>query len=97
MHEQTYRPPLGRRIELPSPCGGSDYPTNRTPSSTNPTAETPTVTRAMALLVAPAELLRAVAAIYERGWGIALDDVGAVPDSLALLSFIAPRPSSSWT
>jgi len=43
-----------------------------------------------ALLVAPAQLLRAVAAIRERGWGIALDDVGAVPDSLALLPFIAP-------
>jgi hypothetical protein len=26
----------------------------------------------------------------ERGWGVALDDVGANPDSLALLPFIAP-------
>ncbi len=43
-----------------------------------------------ALLVQPAELLRAVASIRERGWGIALDDVGAVPDSLALLPFIGP-------
>jgi EAL domain-containing protein (putative c-di-GMP-specific phosphodiesterase class I) len=43
-----------------------------------------------ALLTRPAELLRAVAAMRERGWGIALDDVGAVPDSLALLPFIEP-------
>ncbi len=43
-----------------------------------------------AILKAPAELLRTIRDIRERGWGVALDDVGAVPDSLALLPFIAP-------
>jgi EAL domain-containing protein (putative c-di-GMP-specific phosphodiesterase class I) len=43
-----------------------------------------------ALLKAPAELLRTVREIRQRGWGIALDDVGAVPESLALLPFVAP-------
>jgi EAL domain-containing protein (putative c-di-GMP-specific phosphodiesterase class I) len=39
---------------------------------------------------APAETMRACANIRARGWGIALDDVGAVPESLALLPIIAP-------
>jgi EAL domain-containing protein (putative c-di-GMP-specific phosphodiesterase class I) len=43
-----------------------------------------------ALLRRPAELLRAVAMLRAAGCGIALDDVGADPDSLALLPFIAP-------
>jgi EAL domain-containing protein (putative c-di-GMP-specific phosphodiesterase class I) len=43
-----------------------------------------------ALLKAPAQLLQTVRQIRQRGWGIALDDVGAVPDSLALLPFVAP-------
>jgi EAL domain-containing protein (putative c-di-GMP-specific phosphodiesterase class I) len=38
----------------------------------------------------PAELLRLVAAARANGWGIALDDVGAEPASLALLPFLAP-------
>ena len=38
----------------------------------------------------PAELLRALAQLREAGCGIALDDVGAMPGSLALLPFIAP-------
>jgi EAL domain-containing protein (putative c-di-GMP-specific phosphodiesterase class I) len=43
-----------------------------------------------ALMNNPAELLRCVRQMRERGCGIALDDVGAVPDSLALLPFLAP-------
>jgi len=38
----------------------------------------------------PAELLRQVAAFRARGWGIALDDVGADPGSLALLPLLRP-------
>ena len=42
------------------------------------------------LLEDPAALFRAIRRIRDRGWGIALDDVGAVPASLAMLPFIAP-------
>lgn len=42
------------------------------------------------LLRRPAELLLLIGWARERGWGIALDDVGADPDSLALLPFVAP-------
>ena len=38
----------------------------------------------------PAELLRLVEWARTNGWGIALDDVGAEPASLALLPFLAP-------
>ncbi|MCU1365926.1 MAG: hypothetical protein JWN39_1565, partial [Ilumatobacteraceae bacterium] len=38
----------------------------------------------------PAMLLRAVEWARRHGWGIALDDVGSHPDSLALLPFVAP-------
>jgi EAL domain-containing protein (putative c-di-GMP-specific phosphodiesterase class I) len=38
----------------------------------------------------PSELLRTIRWARERGWGIALDDVGVNPDSLALLPFVAP-------
>lgn len=43
-----------------------------------------------ALVADPAELLRTVARVRELGWGIALDDVGADPASLALLPLVAP-------
>ena len=43
-----------------------------------------------ALTRRPAELLHAVYQLRAAGCAIALDDVGAVPDSLALLPFIAP-------
>ncbi|MGA2304435.1 MAG: EAL domain-containing protein [Acidimicrobiales bacterium] len=43
-----------------------------------------------ALLHRPAELLRAVYTLRSAGYAIALDDVGANPDSLALLPFVAP-------
>lgn len=43
-----------------------------------------------ALLDDPAGLLAAVRRLRAAGCGIALDDVGAVPDSLALLPFVAP-------
>ena len=42
------------------------------------------------LLDDPAGLFQAIRRIRDRGWGIALDDVGAVPASLAMLPFIAP-------
>lgn len=38
----------------------------------------------------PAELLTALARIRELGWGIAVDDVGADPQSLALMPFLRP-------
>jgi hypothetical protein len=43
-----------------------------------------------ALLHRPAELLRALTTLRQAGCAVALDDVGAEPDSLALLPFIAP-------
>jgi EAL domain-containing protein (putative c-di-GMP-specific phosphodiesterase class I)/DICT domain-containing protein len=43
-----------------------------------------------ALLNSPAELLRAIDQLRAAGCAIALDDVGAVPDTLALLPFVAP-------
>ena len=42
------------------------------------------------LLTRPAELLSAVATLRRMGIQIALDDVGAHPDSLALLEFVQP-------
>ncbi len=38
----------------------------------------------------PAELLTALARIRELGWGIAVDDIGADPQSLALMPFLRP-------
>lgn len=43
-----------------------------------------------ALLDDPATLLRALAALRERGCGVALDDVGAVPDTITMLPFVRP-------
>ncbi len=43
-----------------------------------------------AMLDDPGSLLTSVQRMRERGCGIAIDDVGAVPDSLALLPFLAP-------
>jgi diguanylate cyclase (GGDEF)-like protein/PAS domain S-box-containing protein len=43
-----------------------------------------------ALLSRPSELLQTVAEARERGWGVALDDVGAEPTSLALLPIVQP-------
>ena len=43
-----------------------------------------------ALTADPAQLLRVVARIRSRGWGIALDDVGADRASLALLPLLRP-------
>jgi EAL domain-containing protein (putative c-di-GMP-specific phosphodiesterase class I) len=43
-----------------------------------------------ALIASPTELLRLVARIRARGWGIALDDVGADRASLALLPLLRP-------
>lgn len=43
-----------------------------------------------ALFTHPAELMRTVRAARDLGWGIALDDVGADPASLAMLPFVAP-------
>jgi EAL domain-containing protein (putative c-di-GMP-specific phosphodiesterase class I) len=42
------------------------------------------------LLTRPAELVRAVHQLRSIGCAIALDDVGAVPDSLALLPLVSP-------
>jgi EAL domain-containing protein (putative c-di-GMP-specific phosphodiesterase class I) len=42
------------------------------------------------LLSRPADLLALIGWARDHGWGVALDDVGAHPDSLALLPFVAP-------
>ena len=42
------------------------------------------------LAARPAELLATVARVRECGWGVALDDVGADPASLALLPLVQP-------
>lgn len=38
----------------------------------------------------PAQLLAALTSIRELGWGIAVDDVGATPQSLAMMPFLRP-------
>ncbi len=43
-----------------------------------------------ALIAEPIELLKLVTRVRARGWGIALDDVGADRDSLALLPLLQP-------
>jgi diguanylate cyclase (GGDEF)-like protein/PAS domain S-box-containing protein len=43
-----------------------------------------------ALATRPAELLRTVERVRELGWGVALDDVGAEPASLAFMSLLRP-------
>lgn len=43
-----------------------------------------------ALTARPAELIDLLARARERGWGIALDDVGADPRSLALMTIVRP-------
>jgi EAL domain-containing protein (putative c-di-GMP-specific phosphodiesterase class I) len=43
-----------------------------------------------AMTVRPAELLSTAGGIRDAGWGIALDDVGAAPASLALMPFLDP-------
>ena len=43
-----------------------------------------------ALISRPAELLQSVAQVRALGWGIALDDIGADPASLALLPLVRP-------
>jgi EAL domain-containing protein (putative c-di-GMP-specific phosphodiesterase class I) len=43
-----------------------------------------------ALTARPAELLEAARAVRERGWGLALDDVGADTRSLALMPLLRP-------
>jgi EAL domain-containing protein (putative c-di-GMP-specific phosphodiesterase class I) len=43
-----------------------------------------------ALTARPAELLAEVARLREHGWGVALDDVGADPRSLALMPLVRP-------
>ncbi len=43
-----------------------------------------------ALTEDPSDVLRTVSQIRQLGWGVALDDVGVNPDSLALLPLISP-------
>jgi EAL domain-containing protein (putative c-di-GMP-specific phosphodiesterase class I) len=43
-----------------------------------------------AMTIRPAELLSTAGGIRDAGWGIALDDVGADPASLALMPFLDP-------
>jgi EAL domain-containing protein (putative c-di-GMP-specific phosphodiesterase class I) len=44
-----------------------------------------------AIAARPAELLRTVERIRAQGWGVALDDVGADPTSLAFMSLLRPE------
>lgn len=65
-------------------------------SAPGPCASAPPGTRIVAeiteraLLGDPAALLRSLAALKERGCGVALDDVGAVPDTITMLPFVRP-------
>jgi EAL domain-containing protein (putative c-di-GMP-specific phosphodiesterase class I) len=43
-----------------------------------------------ALFTHPAELMRTIDAARGQGWGVALDDMGADPASLAMLPFVSP-------
>jgi len=43
-----------------------------------------------ALTARPAELLHTIARVRELGWGVAVDDVGADPNSLALMPLLKP-------
>lgn len=43
-----------------------------------------------ALTARPAEMLAALARVRARGWGVAIDDVGADPRSLALMPLLEP-------
>lgn len=43
-----------------------------------------------ALATRPAELLQAVDRVRQLGWGVALDDVGAEPSSLAFMALLRP-------
>jgi EAL domain-containing protein (putative c-di-GMP-specific phosphodiesterase class I) len=43
-----------------------------------------------ALAARPAELLRTVERVRDLGWGVALDDVGAEPASLAFMALLGP-------
>ena len=42
------------------------------------------------LFARPAELLRTVERVRDLGWGVALDDVGAQPESMALMPLLRP-------
>ncbi|MDP5181011.1 EAL domain-containing protein [Blastococcus sp. BMG 814] len=42
------------------------------------------------LLERPADLVRGLRGVREMGWGVALDDVGAAPAGVALMSFVQP-------
>lgn len=70
----------------------TDGATEEAPESAAPTTHCPVVVELTerALIAQPAELLALVSRIRARGWGIALDDVGANPDSLALLPLLQP-------
>jgi EAL domain-containing protein (putative c-di-GMP-specific phosphodiesterase class I) len=70
-------------------------PTPRVPASAMPRTDStgPRVVVEITernLTARPAELLRMVEGFRARGWGIALDDVGADPGSLALLPLLRP-------
>ena len=43
-----------------------------------------------AITARPAELLSTLTAVRRRGWGVAVDDVGADPGSLAFMPFLRP-------
>lgn len=43
-----------------------------------------------ALMHRPAELLRSIDRIREQDWGVALDDIGAAPESLGLMPLLRP-------
>lgn len=65
-------------------------------SAPGPCARAPVAARVVAeiteraLLADPARLLRSLAALRKSGCGVALDDVGAVPDSITMLPFVRP-------
>lgn len=66
--------------------------TDEAPSVFAPTSDLPIIVELTerALIADPVELLKLVARVRARGWGIALDDVGADRNSLALLPLLKP-------
>jgi EAL domain-containing protein (putative c-di-GMP-specific phosphodiesterase class I) len=86
------RPPLGLFVNVEPAVLATRSPTHLLPlweEALRSLRVTVEVTE-RALVDDPAGLLAAVARARELGWSVALDDVGAHPDSVALMPFLQP-------
>jgi len=84
--------PFSLFINVEPGASPPDFPAVRAALSRSTRADLPIVVELTerALTARPAELLRTVAELRGFGWGIAIDDVGAEPASLALLPLLHP-------